>query len=1033
MDTAASFFGLRSAWRIRPVRSVVYIGVLLMAAIAVAGALIVTDLRDRALADQEKHLQNVASLLAVRTDRSFKTVEVIQDGLIERMHALGIATAEDYERRMSGYDNHLMLKDKAAGWSQIGALTLINSRGKLFNFSRNWPLPDIDVSDREFFKVLKSDANLTSFMGEPVRNRANGEWTIHLVRKVSGPNGEFLGLILGAMDMPYIEQYFGSVILGEGSSVSLFRDDGILLARHPSVDPSLARSYSQNELLMNVLSQTKDGDVQQIGLVDGTERLIVAKRLDNYPFVLVATTAIDAALADWRKDAIEMIGITILMMAAFCGSILLCARQVAINLNKQKVRLDAALNNMHQGLLMFDSAGRLVLFNERYNEIYALAPGALKLGATLRDLFKLRKTAGTFTGDPDQYAARLFGQEGKFAGDPSIGRFMADGFESKVIELPDGRSINVTTRPMPDGGWVSTHVDVTEQHRAKQERKRSRAFLNVILDNIPVTLVVKNARTRRYELINRAGENFFGLSREEMVGKTSHEVFTREQADVIQASDEKLLKSSTEIFVNDHPLQTPRKGTRLVATKKVTIRDEKGEPQYLVNVIEDVTERKRAEARIQYMAKHDTVTDLPNRQACLQHLELTLERAAKDAESFAVLYVDIDRFKKVNDIFGQAGGDTLLREMSRRLQAVAEGAFIACVGGDKFTVIACGPQPVIAEALADKLIAAAASEVEIEGQEFQVGVTIGVAIYPNDGTDATALLSNADSALLRAKREARGGVGFFEAKMDHLLRERRELQLDLRSAAACGELELYYQPQKRIDGGMFGFEALLRWHHPLRGTVPPAIFVPIAEESGLIVPIGEWVLREACREAASWPNPLNIAVNLSPAQFQHGDLVGLVHSVLLETGLTPNRLELEITENVLIGDFSRALSILRRLKALGVRIAMDDFGTGYSSLSYLQSFPFDKIKIKIDQTFVANLDHNPQSAAIIRAMIGLGRGLELPVLAEGVETPSQLEFLVREGCDEVQGFAVGWPLPIADYAEVVGRQPVERKKLTAVQ
>jgi len=1002
-----------------------------MAAIAVAGALIVTDLRDRALADQEKHLQNVASLLAVRTDRAFKTVEVIQDGLIERMKALGVATAEDYERRMSGYDNHLMLKDKAADWDQIGALTLINSRGKLFNFSRYWPLPEIDVTDREYFEALKSNAHLTSFLGEPVRNRANGEWTIHLARKVSGPNGEFLGLILGAMDLPYFEQYFGSVVLGEGSSISLFRDDGVLLARHPSAAPSLARSYSQNELLMKVLSRTKDGAVRQIGLIEGKERLIAAKRLDHYPFVLMATTTVDAALADWQESAIKMFGGAILMMAAFFGSILLCARQVAINLNKQKVRLDTALNNMHQGLLMFDSAGRLVLFNERYNEIHALAPGALQLGSTLRDLFELRKAAGTFKGDPDQYAARLFGREGKFAGDPSIGRFMADGFENKVIELPDGRNINVITRPMPGGGWVSTHSDVTEQRHAEQERDRSRAFLDTILDNVPATLVVKNAQDRRYVLVNRAGENFFGLSREEMIGKTSHEVFTREQAEVITTRDEELLRSNSEIFVNDHPLHTPRKGTRLVTTKKVTIRDEKGEPQYLVNVIEDVTERKRAEAQIQYMANHDAVTDLPNRQACLEHLELTLERAAKDGESFAVLYLDIDRFKKVNDIFGQAGGDTLLREMSRRLQAVAEGAFIARVGGDKFTVIAGGPQPATAEALADKLIAAAAPEVEIQGQEFQVGVTIGVAIYPTDAADATTLFGNADSALLRAKREARGGVGFFEAKMDQLLRERRELQLDLRSAAACGELELYYQPQARIGGEVTGFEALLRWHHPLRGTLPPSTFIPIAEESGLIVPIGEWVLREACREAASWPKLLHVAINLSPAQFQHGDLVGLVHSVLLETGLTPSRLELEITENVLIGDFSHALSILRRLKLLGVRIAMDDFGTGYSSLSYLQSFPFDKIKI--DQTFIANLDRNPQSAAIIRAVIGLGRGLKLPVIAEGVETQSQLEFLTREACEEVQGYAIGQPLPIADYAELVGRPLVEQKKLAVAE
>jgi EAL domain-containing protein (putative c-di-GMP-specific phosphodiesterase class I) len=270
---------------------------------------------------------------------------------------------------------------------------------------------------------------------------------------------------------------------------------------------------------------------------------------------------------------------------------------------------------------------------------------------------------------------------------------------------------------------------------------------------------------------------------------------------------------------------------------------------------------------------------------------------------------------------------------------------------------------------------------------------------------------------------------FFKADMDQQLRERRLLQQELRSAVERNELTLHYQPQARITGKIIGFEALARWRHPQRGIVPPATFIPLAEESGLIVAMGEWIMREACRQAASWPNPLQVAINLSPVQFRHGDLPGLVHSVLLETGLSPARLELEITESVLIGDFSRAVSILRRLKTLGVRIAMDDFGSGYSSLSYLQSFPFDKIKI--DQAFISNLGRNPQSATIIRAVIGLARGLELPVLAEGVETNDQLAFLLKESCDEIQGFLVGRPLPIEDYAALTGQPTQGRARAAA--
>jgi EAL domain-containing protein (putative c-di-GMP-specific phosphodiesterase class I) len=262
--------------------------------------------------------------------------------------------------------------------------------------------------------------------------------------------------------------------------------------------------------------------------------------------------------------------------------------------------------------------------------------------------------------------------------------------------------------------------------------------------------------------------------------------------------------------------------------------------------------------------------------------------------------------------------------------------------------------------------------------------------------------------------------------MDKQLRDKRALQQDLRMVIARNELALYYQPQAQIDGKITGFEALARWHHPVHGTVPPSVFILLAEEGGSIIALGEWILRTACREAATWPRPLTIAINLSPVQFQHGDLPSLVHQVLLETGLSPGRLEFEITEGVLIGEFTRELAILRRLKTLGMRIAMDDFGTGYSSLSYLQSFPFDKIKI--DQAFIANLDHSQQSATIIRAVIALGHGLALPVLAEGVETEEQLKFLASESCDGIQGYYVGRPKPIANHAELVGRAPFGKKK-----
>ena len=447
---------------------------------------------------------------------------------------------------------------------------------------------------------------------------------------------------------------------------------------------------------------------------------------------------------------------------------------------------------------------------------------------------------------------------------------------------------------------------------------------------------------------------------------------------------------------------------------------------------EDVSERRRAEARIEYLAHHDALTELPNRAAFNARLAEQLSLCEESNDTFALICIDLDRFKEINDVFGHTTGDGLLQEVSRRLERAAGDAFVARLGGDEFALITKeGCQPSNAATLGERLLASVAEDLTIAGKQLRIGLSIGIAMFPDDGMDSSSLAANADAALYRAKAHGRATIRFFEADMDKRLRERRAMQHDLRSAIERRELKLHYQPQARINGGVVAFEALLRWQHPQRGSILPIDFIPLAEDSGLILSIGEWVLREACREAASWSKPIRIGVNLSPVQFSHDDLPGLVHSILLETGLPAPRLELEITEGVLIEDVSRTLSILRRIKSLGVRIAMDDFGTGYSSLSYLQAFPFDKIKI--DHAFISNLKQNSQSATIVRAVIGLARGLNVPVIAEGVETKEQLDILTAEGCDEVQGYLVGRPAPIENYADLVNHTSINDKIANGAQ
>ena len=569
---------------------------------------------------------------------------------------------------------------------------------------------------------------------------------------------------------------------------------------------------------------------------------------------------------------------------------------------------------------------------------------------------------------------------------------------------------------------IALFDDVTERRSLSQELENTKKFLELVVDNIPVSLIVERVSDGRYLLANRSAETILNRKREEVTGLTSADIFNPREAKLIIARDEAAIKKRT-LLTEEHPIST-RDGLRLFLTRRMPVLDELGRPQYLIKTHEDVTDRRQTESRMAHMAYHDGLTDLPNRAAFLQALTQMIEACAGTGEEFAVLCLDLDGLKEVNDVFGHATGDKLLIEVAQRVQAAAGGGVVARLSGDEFGLIIDGKQPDTGKALARQLAEAMASEFQIDGKSVRTGVTTGISVFPQNGADGASLLANAGAALFRAKQKSRGTISFYEPEMDQQIRDRRVLHQDLSVAIKNGELSLFFQPQAIsadtvAESRIIGFEALARWLHPVRGFVSPADFIPLAEESGLIVEMGEWILREACREAASWPKPLQVAVNLSPAQFMHGDVVGLVHAILLETGLAPGRLELEITEGVLIEDFDRGLALLRRLKALGVRISMDDFGSGYSSLSYLQAFPFDKIKI--DRAFVMNLGRNPQSAAIVRAVIDLGHGLEMSIVAEGVETLDQLVFLADEGCDAVQGYLIGKPLPIGQYAALVGR------------
>ncbi|WP_234680437.1 sensor domain-containing protein [Bradyrhizobium monzae] len=656
--------------------------------------------------------------------------------------------------------------------------------------------------------------------------------------------------------------------------------------------------------------------------------------------------------------------------------------------------------------------GRYIFANRAYERFWGFSRDQV-VGKNARELFGAKSAASIEATD----RAALLAPEGQYRNE-----FEVEVQRDQARRMVASIRIVVRNESNKPEFLLVVFEDITDRQSLSMELESTKKFLELVVDNIPVALIVEQVKDGSYLLANRSAETILNRRREEATGLTASDIFNAKEAKLIIARDEAAIKKRGMI-TEEHPIST-KDGLRLFLTRRATVLNDAGEPQYLIKTHEDVTNRRQTESRMAHMAYHDGLTDLPNRAAFLQALNQMIEACEGTDEEFAVLCVDLDGLKEVNDVFGHALGDKLLIEVAQRFQDAARGGLVARLSGDEFGLIIDGKQPDAGLALAQQLGEVLAPEFHIDGRAVRAGITTGMSIFPHNGPDGASLLANAGAALFRAKQKSRGTISLYQPEMDQQIRDRRVLHQDLSKAIKNGELSLAFQPQgiarnSVVESEIIGFEALARWQHPVRGQVSPAEFIPIAEESGLIVEMGEWILREVCREAASWPKPLQVAVNLSPAQFMHGDVVGLVHSILIETGLAPGRLELEITEGVLIEDFDRGLALLRRLKALGVRISMDDFGSGYSSLSYLQAFPFDKIKI--DRAFIINLGRNPQSAAIVRAVIDLGHGLDMSIIAEGVETIDQLAFLAREGCDGVQGYLLGKPLPIGKYAGLVGR------------
>ena len=656
-------------------------------------------------------------------------------------------------------------------------------------------------------------------------------------------------------------------------------------------------------------------------------------------------------------------------------------------------RLRDAIDILPQGVVFLDAEGRYILWNQQYADIYKGSADLFKVGRRLEETLRIGVERGNYpaaVGREDEWIAERLAH-------------LSNPGQRHEQWLSDGRCILIEEQRTSDGGRIGLRIDITEM-------KAREASFRLLFDANPVPMFVCGRNDRAILDVNDAAVEHYGYAREQMLAMSLSD---------IQQCSEGGAFDSLDRQASDHGAGRTWKhrksdgGLIDVAIYSRALAREDAAAVLIAAI--DITERKQAEARVAHMAHHDALTGLPNRVLLRQHMGDKLQRMRRTGAGIATLVIDLDNFKSVNDTLGHPCGDELLQKVAERIRAaLREDDVAARLGGDEFAVLvpgAGGPQEV--GAFAEGLIGVIGKPYEINGQQVLVGASIGIALAPGDGDDADRLLKNADMALYRAKADGKGAFRFFEAEMDARVQARRRLEVDLRRALANGELQVHYQPVVELaTGRISGMEALLRWPHAERGLIPPSEFVPVAEETGLITALGTYVLRRACLDATRWPAHLKLAVNMSPLQFRLGSPFAAVSGALKESGLPPQRLELEITEAVLLEKVDHVITSLHALRALGVGISMDDFGTGYSSLSYLRSFPFDRIKI--DRSFVRDLATNRDSQAIVRAILTLGSSLGITITAEGIETEAELAWLRAEGCAEGQGYLFGRAQPQAE-------------------
>ncbi|WP_273432254.1 EAL domain-containing protein [Chitinibacter tainanensis] len=967
--------------------------------------------RQETLAKAEQEMLLLARALEEHVGRTM-------EGTLFALNAIG--HDDVFRSCLSAHDDaclHAYMQRTVERYPQLNTIAVAYPNGDLAASNLQYPLSPRNLSTVSYVRVLRSRPQLPYFIGEQQLDPTGKQETLPFVTPVQNKDMPTMALLIAGLNPDYYQQFYDSINLNRELVIRVFREDGISLLRFPQAVQEVGRDISQFGFFDKVFREAPSGVFQETSKSDNLTRVYGWRRVQGWPLGVSVGIDRELVLAQWRQETLVNVAIALLLLLSGGGLLLYVLQQLR--------RLERTEDTLFLTKVAVENGADMAIWLDPQGHVrYVNATSCKRLGYSEADLMSMRfrDLHPDFKADTWPKFWQKLRHHRHLFDEITLRTRTGEEFPSEMHSnyiLFQGQEYN-----------CAVVRDISERRMAEEAIGKSEQQLRLALEASSTGLFDMPLDGRRTAVTSPEYDRLLGYQPGELIEtfeKWKEQLHPTDREQAVSAYRDYYVGNSAQ-FAVEFRRRTKTGDYRWYQTRgRFVDFDSRGKPSRLIGTMTDITERKEAQDRITELANFDTVTGLANRNLLRDELRLALASAERYKRKLALLFLDLDRFKTINDSLGHAAGDMVLAQVASRLRSVVgKQDILSRLGGDEFVIVLADlPNALVAGDIAERILGCFSEPFVLEAGNFATSTSIGISVYPDDGQDADELIKNADVAMYQAKSNGRNNYQFFTADMNARASERLSLETSMRDALSRGEFEVFFQPQVGLDSGrVIGAEALIRWNHPTQGLISPAKFIPIAEESRMIVPLGNWILRRSCELAAQWQReglpPFTVAVNLSPLQLHQANLLELIQDALDSAGLDPKYLELEVTESVVMQEVEHVMAMLHGIKRLGVKLSLDDFGTGYSSLSYLKRFAFNKLKV--DQSFVRDITSDPNDAAIVLAIIGLGKTLGMSVLAEGVETEAQLEFLRRAQTDSIQGYLFSRPLAAGEFRNLIAAQ-----------